>query len=304
MGIKETRTEELLALGVFGRGSRLVDRIERLLECGRVFSPRISGARVAASSIALFACVFAGSLAPRLIAFAQTRPSFEVASVRAVEPGANAEPSIEISGGNLTIRLETLRDLVAWAYGQNGLEIAGANSLDNHYFDIAAKAAGPASPDQLKLMLQTLLEERFKLKLHREQKIEPLYSLIVDKSGPKMHEMKEAPRQGGRLGWKDTVFTYQFVNHVSELAVLLPAFLDSRPVQDKTGLTGVYEIDLSVELDAEQLKRVPQPGVTWNGFGYSSGVFDAVAKLGLKLEATKGPVDFLIIDHAEKPDAN
>ena len=298
------RTEELLALGMFGRGSRLGDRIEMLLDRGRDFSPRTSLSRVAASVAAMLACVIVGSFAPRLIVFAQTRPSFEVASVRAVQPGAKAEPSIEISGGNLTIRLETLRDLVAWAYGANGLEISGGNSLDNEYFDITAKAEGPASPDQLKLTLQTLLEERFKLKLHHEQKIEPMYSLVVDKSGPKMHEVKDEPRQGGRLGWKDTVFTYQFVNHVSELAILLPAFLDQRPVQDKTGLTGVYEIDLSVELDAEQLKRVPQPGVAWNGFGYSSGVFDAVEKLGLNLEATKGPVDFLVIDHVEKPDAN
>jgi uncharacterized protein (TIGR03435 family) len=298
------RTEEQLALGMFGRGSRLIDRIEMLLEHGRVFSPRAARGRLAVSAIALLICVIAGALAPRWIVFAQTRPSFEVASVRTVKAGANIEPSIETSGGNLTIRLESFRGLVEWAYHAEGLQFSATNWLDNEYFDITAKAAGPASSDQLRLMLQTLLEDRFKLKLHREQKIEPLYSLVVDQSRPKMHEVQEEPRQGGRLDWKDNVFTYQMVNHVSQLTVLLPAFLDDRPVQDKTGLAGVYEINLSVELEPEQMKRMPQPGAAWNGFGYSSGVFDAVGKLGLKLEATKGPVDFLVIDHAEKPDAN
>ena len=73
---------------------------------------------------------------------------------------------------------------------------------------------------------------------------------------------------------------------------------------DKTGLNAVYEIDLNVEMDPEQMKRVPQPGIVFNSFGYAPGVFDAVAKLGLKLESAKEPVEILVIDHVEKPDAN
>jgi uncharacterized protein (TIGR03435 family) len=94
------------------------------------------------------------------------------------------------------------------------------------------------------------------------------------------------------------------VNYISQLAKVLPIFLDGRTVRDKTGLTGVYELTLSVELEADQVKRMPQAGAAFTGFGYTSGIFDAVQKLGLKLEAGKGPVDFLIIDHVEKPDAN
>jgi len=93
MRIKETRTEELLALGVFGRGSRLRERIEMLVQIdtllrrGREFSPRVSRARFAVSAVALLGCVFAGALAPRLIAYAQ-QPAFEVASVRPNRSGA------------------------------------------------------------------------------------------------------------------------------------------------------------------------------------------------------------------------
>ncbi len=298
------RTEELLALGVFGRGSRLSDRIEMLLGRRREFSPRASCARVAVTALALLALAVAGSWAPRWIAFAQVRPSFEVASVRAVMPGEHAEPSFDISPGNLRIQRYNLKSLVEWAYRVDGREISGSNWLDSQDFDITAKAGGPASQDQMRLMLQTLLEDRFKLALHREQKVMPFYSLLVDKNGLKMHEVKEEPRQGGRIGWRDNLFTYQMVSHVSQLTEMLPDFLDDRPVQDNTGLTGVYEITLNVEMDPEQIKRMPQPGLVFTGFRYSSGVFDAVQKLGLKLEATKGPVEVLVIDHVEKPDAN
>jgi uncharacterized protein (TIGR03435 family) len=308
MRIKETRTEELLALGMFGRGSRLGERIEALLQQGRVFSPRASRARVAASAVALLGSVIAGSLAPRLIAFAQARPAFEVTSVKLVKPGTETEPAIETSPDRLTMRSKNLLGLVMWAYRiDEANQISGPDWIRTQDFDITAKAAGPVSTDQLRLMLQTLLEERFKLAIHREQKIVPLYSLLVDKNGPKLHEVQEQPQNGAGIALAPTAdrITYHMVNHISQLAnMLLPTFLDGRPVLDKTGLPGVYDITLSVELDADQVKRMPQAGMFFTGFGYTSGVFDAVEQLGLKLEAAKGPVEFLVIDHAEKPDAN
>ncbi len=299
------RTEELLALGVFGRGSRLTERIEMLLDRERVFSPQASISRVAASAIALLGCVIAGSLAPRLIAFAQARPAFEVASVKSVKPETHAEPAIETSPGGLTMRSKNLVGLVMWAYQiDEANQISGPDWIRTQDFDVTAKAAGAVSTGQLRLMLQTLLEERFKLSLHRERKIVPLYSLLVDKNGPKLHEVRQDPQNGVGLALEERTITEHMVNHLSELASMLPVFLDGRPVEDKTGLTGVYEITLKVELDGDQMKRFPQVGAAFTGFGYTSGIFDAVEKLGLKLEATKGPVEFLVIDHVEKPDAN
>jgi uncharacterized protein (TIGR03435 family) len=299
------RTEELLALGMLGRGSRLTERIEMLLDRERVFSPRASMSRMAASAIALLGCVIAGSLAPRLVAFAQARPAFEVASVKSVKPETHAEPDIETSPGGLTMRSNNLVGLVMWAYQiDEANQISGPDWIRTQDFDVTAKAAGPVSTGQLRLMLQTLLEERFKLALHRERKIVPLYSLLVDKNGPKLHEVQQDPQKGVGLAMEEGTITEHMVNHLSELASMLPVFLDGRPVEDKTGLTGIYEITLKVELDADQMKRFPRAGAAFMGFGYISGIFDAVEKLGLKLEATKGPVEFLVIDHVEKPDAN
>lgn len=111
------RTEELLALGVFGRGSRMGGRIARLLERGRDFSAGVSGVRLGASGVALLGCLIAGAIIPKAVAFAQTRPAFEVASVRAVRTDAHAEPTVDISGANLTMERQTVKDLLQWAYG-------------------------------------------------------------------------------------------------------------------------------------------------------------------------------------------
>jgi uncharacterized protein (TIGR03435 family) len=305
MRIKETRTEELLALGMFGGGSRLGDRIELLLERGRDFSPRASMSRVAVSAAALLGFVIAGSLAPRLIAFAQTKPAFEVASVKATNPDSRAEPDIEPSPGGLTIRTKNVVGLLMWAYKiDEANEISGPDWIRSQSFDILAKTAAPASTEDLRLMLQRLLEERFKLTIHREQKVVPLYSLLLNKNGPKLNEVQEAPRNGVGLAMGEGTITEHMINRISELASMLPVFLEGRPVLDKTGLTGVYEVTLTVELEPDQKKRMPQAGAVFTGFGYTPGIFDAVEKAGLKLEATKGPVDFLVVDHVEKPDAN
>jgi uncharacterized protein (TIGR03435 family) len=237
---------------------------------------------------------------------AQATPKFEVASVLPVEPGRRDDHAIEPSPGGLRMRSLNMIGLLMWAYriGAANQISGGPDWIHTQDFDIAAKATEPVATDQLRLMLQTLLAERFKLVLHRELRIVPLYSLVVDKSGPKIHEVRQEPQSGGMFGWANGVATYKMVNHISGLAAILPAFLEGRPVQDKTGLAGVYDLTLNVEVDPDQMKRMPQVGMTFTGFGYTSGVFDAVKNLGLKLEAAKGPMDFLVIDRVEQPSGN
>jgi uncharacterized protein (TIGR03435 family) len=298
------RTEELLALGVFGRGSQLSDRIESLLSQRREFSPRVSTARVFASMIAVLGLVAAGSLSPRWIAFAQGKPAFEAASVKIVKFSDYAEPVFEVKPGGLWARRVPLRELIGWAYRVDGREISGTKLLDGEFFEITATAGGPVTEDQLRLMLRTLLEERFKLVSHREEKILPIYTLVVDKGGPRLRESKEPARSGGKIGFTDRAFMFQMTDRISRLVEMLPMFLEDRPVMDRTGLTAVYDIDLQVEMEPEQIRRMPGAGAAFDGFGYAPGVFDAMSKLGLKLEASKRPVDILTIDRVEMPDAN
>jgi uncharacterized protein (TIGR03435 family) len=230
---------------------------------------------------------------------------FEVASVKVVNPATRVEPSIETSPTTVTARSKNLIGLLMWAYEiPESNQISGPGWMVTEGYDVIGKAPAPASTGELRIMLRNLLQQRFRLMLHREQKIVPLYSLVVDKTGLKISEVQEEPRGGAKIGMADGILTLQIVNRISELTSMLPQFLEARPVEDKTGLAGVYDITLKVEMDADQMKRMPQPGMVFTGFGYTSGIFDAVEKLGLKLEATKGPVDFLVVDHVEHPTGN
>jgi uncharacterized protein (TIGR03435 family) len=230
---------------------------------------------------------------------------FEVASIKAAKPGTGVPPSIETSPSTVTMRSKNLIGLLMWAYEiREANQISGPGWILTDDFDIIGKAPAAVSTDQLRIMLQNLLQQRFRMTIRREQKVVPLYSLVADKNGLKIHEVQEEPRAGVKIGMANGIVTCQMVNHISELTAILPQFLEGRPVQDKTGLAGVYEFALNVEMDADQMKRMPQSGIAFTGFGYTSGIFDAVQKLGLKLEATKGPVDFLVIDHVEHPSEN
>ena len=230
---------------------------------------------------------------------------FEVASIKAAKPGTGAPPSIETSSSTVTIRAKNLIGLLMWAYEiREANQISGPRWILTEDFDIIGKASAPVSTDQLRIMLQNLLQRRFRMTIRREQKVVPLYSPVADKNGLKIHEVQEGARAGAKIGMANGIVTCQIVNRISELTTILPQFLEGRPVQDKTGLAGVYEFTLNVEMDADQMNRMPQSGIAFTGFGYTSGIFDAVQKPGLKLEATRGPVDFLVIDHVEHPSEN
>lgn len=180
-----TNQGEALASGIFGGGSRLGERIELLLERGRVFSPRISRWRIAVSAVALLACMIAGAVAPRLIAFAQARPRFEVASVK---PSKAGSPMTGVGVGRSNSRNVTLKSLITVAYRLQDFQLSGGPSwVETDRFDVDAETEDPgADPDQVRLMLQSLLEDRFKLRVHREMRQSPVYALVVDKSGLKM----------------------------------------------------------------------------------------------------------------------
>jgi uncharacterized protein (TIGR03435 family) len=151
-------------------------------------------------------------------------------------------------------------------------------------------------------MLQTLLAQRFKLALHRKTEQRPVYLLVLGRGGPRLHEVQTEPVKGARIGSEDGFMTIQMVNKIPRLVEFLRIFLD-HPVLDGTGLTGVYEINARVELDDPQA-QLPQPGQAFMGFGKTQGVFTAVEQLGLKLISQKGPVDILVVDHAERPSPN
>jgi uncharacterized protein (TIGR03435 family) len=302
-----TESRELPAVGIFGGKSRLGDRIEMLLHRGRTFSPQVSAIGVAASAVVLGALMLGGSLAPRWIAFAQAlpRPSFEVASVKPGNPG-NPRVSYSVDPGGRFIAVNiTLRTLIGFAHGVR--TVGGPSWLDSQKYDIEAKPDAafarnpdPANSPQLRLMLQSLLEDRFRLTHHRETREEQVYTLAIAKGGTKLVEPTDAevkdPKRGimpGPGGVRGVAAP------ISNLTGLLSQQL-GRTVIDRTGLTGKYDFELKWTPDTA-------PRVESNNEAPSDGpsLFTAVQEqLGLRLESAKAPVEFLVIDHVEKRDAN
>jgi uncharacterized protein (TIGR03435 family) len=180
-----------------------------------------------------------------------------------------------------------------------------------------AEALSKLRPDQLKLarrkMLQSLLEERFGLKVHRETKEGPIYSMVVAKGGLKLRESKPVdsddlrnadgtPMQGTaqltRSGF--VVRSYS----APKIAILLSQEA-KRPVVDKTGLTGIY--DFTLEWDRQLAVTAPPNGDEGDDAPDVGGIsfFSAIQKqLGLRLVPDKGPVETIVIDHVERPSGN
>ena len=238
-----------------------------------------------------------------------SQPVFEVASVKRSKPASGPARGDGLSGiipvgidtkpGKLTARNETLKNLISAAYGVKEYQISGPEWLSSERYDIVAKAAKPVGDDQLMQMLQPLLVERFKLTLHRDKKKFTVYALAVDKNGPKITKAKDEGdtqiNMGGmRLTAQHTPLP-QFANLLS--------LQTDRPVVDRTGLVGNFDITLTWAPDAAT--GMPPPGGENSGRDNASdptpAIFTAVREqLGLKLQASKELLEVLVIDHAEK----
>lgn len=235
-------------------------------------------------SILGIAAVFGAS------AWAQPGLQFEVASIRSSDPDHVGAQTFFAPGGKFSALTAPLKSLICFAYQLRDHQVAGGPGwVETEPFDISAKAEGPASNDQLRIMLQALLADRFQLKFHRETREQPVYSLVLAKGGSKLQEAKSAGRgvgfgARGRLNGKGA--------DMATFAIALAGKL-GRSVVDRTGLTGFYDFVVTWTPDEEQTNS-PGPSL-----------FTAIQEqLGLRLESTKGPVEILVIDHAEKPSEN
>jgi len=298
-----TESRELLAVGIFGSKSRMRDRIERMLRRGRTFSPRASVAGVAASTVVLCCLLLAGSLAPRWIAFAQqpARPEFEVASVKLNKSGPG-ELSRDLRPGSISYTNVVLYEYIFLAFDVQPYQVIRGSSVSlADRYDIVAKAPAGVPVAQVRLMLRSLLEDRFKLKFHNETRETSAYILTVAKGGPHFKASEsDGPLavfpEGGALNYRRASMAYLTGRLLSNLPSL------GRPVVDQTGLDGVYDFSMRLfDPDAGRSETDPKGDLRQqldNGLGAS------LKDLGLKLEPTKTPIEMLIIDHVEKPSEN
>src|SRR5258708_5999656 len=171
---------------------------------------------------------------------------FEVASVKRAEGGGpvgDIPRNLDSSPGHFAMRNAPLRYCLEWAYDLKDYEISGPDWIkSDERYDIVAKASGPVSVEQTKLMLQTLLTERFQMKLHRETKDLSVYVLVPGKGAAKVKD--PAPDGDPSLSGPPTAVLFH-KHPISRLTFLLTRRLD-RPVLDKTGLSGIYDFTVDI----------------------------------------------------------
>ena len=238
-------------------------------------------------------------------------PVFDVAAIHLHEPQPHEHNSIWSSPFDGQFRAENISVtmLIHWAYEMPESRILGAPGWANTTdFNIDA-TADPAVDQQLKgltsdagrkqkeKMVQALLADRFKLATHFETRELPIYELLVAKGGVKFGEIKT---DGTTINHSRDHIEVQGSNSGALLAEELSKEV-GRPVVDKTGIAGRYDLKLHWTPD-----DVSEPRLL-NGVAVDSGpsLFTALQEqLGLKLEPAKGPVQVLVIDHVEMPSAN
>ncbi len=269
---------------------------------------------------------------------AATPRLFDVASIKKVDGACPAGPPIRLTPGRLVLHCWTARQLIAFAHSpltaydhDNIPVIGGPLWITSVRYDIEAKSEGATVTDLTGVMLLDLLTERFHLQTHKEPRSTPVYLLTVAPGGPKLKPADSSacvirdtsifppppiPPDGPvEFCGRTASHTKDGVRVIDSYSVPLEAFaavLSShigRPVVDRTGLTGTWDIHL--ESAPESISSGP---VMLNGEPASSpnpddsravSVFTAIQKqLGLKLTAGTAPIDVVVVDSIDEPTAN
>jgi uncharacterized protein (TIGR03435 family) len=238
------------------------------------------------------------TLASSIHAQSPARPlpsTFEVASIKANQVGGESSRATTLPGGVFTATNVTLKLLISRAYGVAQAQIQGGPGwIDSETYDISAKADTPVemSREQARPCLQTLLAERFRLAIHRETRQGNVFSLAIAKNGPKFKEHSGSGRPG--IGASTDAGKAEITGTNIGMRMLAEYLSQQagRPVIDNTGLQGQY--DFRVEWATDQARDSSGPSV-----------FAALQEqLGLRLEATLGPIETIVVDRAEKPTEN
>ena len=228
--------------------------------------------------------------------------SFEVASIRPHQGPLRVMGGFSSSGPRLNLEGYNWVALIQEAYDLKSYQVSysGVDLKTDTYFDITAIAEDNTSPakDEFRQMLQTLLVQRFNLKFHFASKETNVYALVVGKSGQKLKSSAPNASEMGLHGVHGRNQTISMpCETMSSLATdIANTFFIDRPVVNRTGLAGTYEI---------KLEATPQFRIDGDAQPEDISVFTAVQEqLGLKLEPAKANIQILVVDHIEKPTEN
>jgi uncharacterized protein (TIGR03435 family) len=244
---------------------------------------------------------------------AQQKASFEVESIKPDPWTGQGRVGVFVQGNSLRAEHCSLYDLVEFAWNLRDIQLSGGPSWaargmlhNSELFQVIAKTSEDLSPstDQFRLMLQTLLADRFRLKVHHVAKDIPIFNLVTVKSGAKLNKSASDAQFSlnvdGRVSGGRVIRIKATHASIAHLMAQVEGHA-GRPVFDKTGLTGFY--DFQAEWVSENSRAA-----TSNEFSSepnAPSLFTALQKqLGLKLEPGTGSFDTVVIDYAERPSQN
>jgi len=273
--------------------------------------------RIAVAALILSVSQLFAQAAANGSAASTAAPAFEVATIKPVDYDAKAGRYIVMQGTDRFVAKNyTVKLMIAAAYEVNPRQISGGPDwMGSDHYDILALTPGVTRPshDEQMAMLRALLADRFKLSFHREQKDLSIYVLEAAKGGPKMGSGDGPGLRPSTAAPGDppAVISTVYPDRIklparnattADFASLLQRALLDRPVVDKTGLTGRYDFDLEWAPDETQFGgEVPVAPAD----AQAPPFFTAIEQqLGLRLEATHGPAEVLVVDAVERPGAN
>ncbi len=227
-------------------------------------------------------------------------PVFEVATVRPVADRSAVGSHELVEKDRLDFSNVTLETCLMRAYRLQNYQIIGPAWIRAERFVITAKAPGRATEDQILLMLQALLADRFGLAAHSETRLVKVLALVVSRNGAKIAEARgRGPTSVGPADSENKETAFRRVT-IQQLALRLRRYV-GLPIINETVLTGHYDFNLPLPV---MTASGPQD-LSATDPDYVPSIFTSLKeRLGLEMKAKKSPVDVLVLDHVERPTAN
>jgi uncharacterized protein (TIGR03435 family) len=242
---------------------------------------------------------------------------FPVASVRPADPSDRSRGfGYTLETGRLNLRNQTLRTMIGVAFSEPfGLFFpderisGGPEWLNDERFTIQARAERPVSNAEMGALLRALLRDRFALRVRTETREQPIYALVIARQdrglGPELRPAVKDCAAGGRCGIGGGAGRYELAGATMPLLAALLGEALGRPVVDRTGLDGSFEGRLTFAPPLEAAGALGEPTSGAAAADPGPSIFTALEEqFGLKLQSERGPVEYLVIESADRPTPN